>query len=45
MPDADRPATRFTSRDYSYVMREMRRIAILAILVLATIIVLSFFLP
>jgi len=40
-----RSLSRFTARDYSYVRRELVRIAILAVLVLTTIVVLSFFLP
>ncbi len=37
--------TRFTSRDYTYVKREFRRIVILASAIIITIVVLSFFLP
>jgi hypothetical protein len=37
--------TRFTARDYTYVRRELRRIAILAVVMVITIVVLSFFLP
>ena len=37
--------TRFSSRDYSYVQRELRRIALLAGTIIVIIIVLSFFFP
>jgi hypothetical protein len=37
--------TRFTSRDYTYVKRELRRIAVLAVVIIVAIVVLSFFLP
>lgn len=37
--------TRFTARDYTYVRRELQRIAILASAIIIAIIVLSFFLP
>ena len=37
--------TRFSSRDYSYVRRELRRIALLAGAIIVLIVVLSFFLP
>lgn len=37
--------TRLASRDYSYVNREIVRIAVLATAVLIAIVVLSFFLP
>jgi hypothetical protein len=40
----ERPA-RGTRQDYSYVMRDFKRMAILAAAVLVTIVVLSFFLP
>ncbi len=38
-------APRASRRDYSYVRRDLQRIAILASAVLITIVVLSFFLP
>jgi hypothetical protein len=37
--------TRFTTRDYAYVRREVRRIVILATAIIITIVVLSLFLP
>ena len=37
--------TRFSARDYSYVRREIRRSLMLAVPILLTIVVLSFFLP
>jgi len=37
--------TRFGARDYSYVRREVRRIAVLAVGIIVLIVVLSFFLP
>ena len=43
---ADEPSvTRFSVRDYTYVRRELQRIALLATAILVTIVVLSFFLP
>jgi hypothetical protein len=44
-PARDRPAGRSSTRDYSYVRREITRILVLASAVLITIVVLSFFLP
>jgi len=44
-PERERSVTRFSSRDYSYVARDLRRIVILATAIFITIIVLSFFLP
>lgn len=42
----ERTATsRVTRRDYSYVLRDIRRIAVLASAVLIIIVVLSFFIP
>jgi len=41
----ERTISRFTARDYSYVRRELVRIAILAVGVFVVIVVLSFFLP
>ena len=41
----ERQITRFTARDYSYVKREMVRIAILATAIIIAIVVVSFFLP
>ena len=41
----DRQITRFTARDYSYVKRELMRIAVLATAVIVAIVVISFFLP
>ncbi len=40
-----RSATRFSTRDYSFVRREIRRIAMLGIAIILVIFVLSFFLP
>lgn len=37
--------TRFTGRDYTYVRRELWRIAVLATAIVILIVVLSFFLP
>ncbi len=37
--------TRFSSRDYTYVRRELQRIALLAGAIIVIIIILSFFLP
>lgn len=43
---ADEPSvTRFSTRDYSYVQRELQRIALLATAIIVVIIVLSFFFP
>ena len=41
----ERPVTRYSTRDYSYVARDLRRIVIVATAIFITIIVLSFFLP
>lgn len=41
----ERSVTRFSTRDYSYVRREIRRIVLLAGAILVLIVVLSFFLP
>ncbi len=38
-------ATRFTSRDYTFVRRELQRIVVLAAAIIVAIVVLSFFLP
>ena len=43
--ERERTVTRFTARDYTYVGRELRRIAILAVAIIIAIVVLSFFLP
>ena len=43
--EGERSVTRFTARDYSYVRRELRRIAILAVAIIIAIVILSFFLP
>ena len=40
-----RSAGRAITRDYSYVRRDLQRIILLSVIVLTTIIVLSFFLP
>ena len=40
-----RTAGRAITRDYSYVRRDLQRIILLSVIVLTTIIVLSFFLP
>jgi hypothetical protein len=46
LPSASEPSvTRFTQRDYTYVKRELQRIAILAVVIILAIVVLSFFLP
>ena len=37
--------TRFASRDFTYVRRELRNILLLAGAIIITIVVLSFFLP
>ena len=37
--------TRFSARDYTYVRRELQRIAVLAAGIIVLIVVLSFFLP
>jgi hypothetical protein len=37
--------TRFSTRDYTYVQREIRRILLLASAIFVVIVVLSFFLP
>ncbi len=42
---AEPSITRFSARDYTYVRRDLRRIALLATAIIATIVVLSFFLP
>jgi hypothetical protein len=44
-PVKERSLSRFTARDYSYVRRELVRIAIIAAAMLVIIVVLSFFLP
>lgn len=41
----DRSISRFSARDYSYVRRELVRIAVLAVGIFVLIVVLSFFLP
>ena len=41
----ERTAGRAITRDYSYVRRDLQRIILLAVIVLTTIVVLSFFLP
>jgi hypothetical protein len=41
----ERSVTRFSTRDYSYVRREIQRIVLLASAILILIVVLSFFLP
>jgi hypothetical protein len=41
----ERSISRFSARDYSYVRRELLRIAVLAVAVFIVLIVLSFFLP
>ena len=42
---AEPSVTRFSARDYSYVRRELLRIAVLATAIVIAIVVLSFFLP
>lgn len=44
-PVKERSLSRFTARDYTYVRRELVRIAIIATAMLIIIFVLSFFLP
>ena len=44
-PAREPSVTRFSTRDYTYVRREIRRIILLASAILVTIVVLSFFLP
>ena len=46
-PPAPEPSVtgRLSARDYTYVRRELVRIAVLASAIIATIVVLSFFLP
>ena len=44
-PPRERSATRFTARDYTYVRRELRRIVILATVVIIAIVIISLFLP
>jgi len=44
-PTRERAFNRFTARDYTYVRRELVRIAILATAILILILILSFFLP
>lgn len=41
----ERSITRFSTRDYTYVRREVQRIVLLAGAILILIVVLSFFLP
>jgi hypothetical protein len=41
----ERSISRFSARDYSYVRRELLRIVILAVAIMITLVVLSFFLP
>jgi len=41
----ERSISRFSARDYSYVRRELLRIAVLAVAIFVLIFVLSFFLP
>ncbi len=41
----ERSISRFSARDYSYVRRELLRIAVLAVAIFVLIVVLSFFLP
>jgi hypothetical protein len=41
----ERSISRFSARDYSYVRRELVRIAVLAVSIFVLIVVLSFFLP
>jgi hypothetical protein len=43
--ERERSVTRFTTRDYSYVRRELARILILATAIIIAIVVISFFLP
>lgn len=37
--------TKFSSRDYTYVQRELKRIIILGIAIIIAIVIISFFLP
>jgi hypothetical protein len=41
----ERSLSRFSARDYTYVRRELLRIAVLAVAIFVLIVVLSFFLP
>ena len=40
-----RTAGRAITRDYSYVRRDIRRLLLLSVIILTTIVILSFFLP
>ncbi len=44
-PNREPSVTRLSTRDYSYVQRELVRVAILATGIIGAIVVLSFFLP
>ena len=44
-PAAEKSMSRAKQRDYSYVRREVQRIAVLAAAIFVVIIVLSFFVP
>ena len=44
-PVVDRSARRQMTEDYAYVMKDMRRIVVLATAIIVAIIILSFFLP
>jgi hypothetical protein len=44
-PSPEPSVTRFTVRDYTYIKRELRTIAVLAVVIIVAIVVLSFFLP
>lgn len=44
-PVVDRSARRQMTEDYAYVMKDLRRIVVLATAIIVAIIVLSFFLP
>lgn len=44
-PESEPSVTKLTSRDYTYVQRELKRIIILGIAIIIAIVVISFFLP
>ena len=43
--ESEPSVTKFSSRDYTYVQRELKRIIILGIAIIIAIVVISFFLP
>jgi hypothetical protein len=44
-PVRERAFNRFTARDYTYVRRELLRIAVLAVCIVIALVIISFFLP